>query len=78
MTPPVDPAAKLTPNPSTRLREIPSVDELLARPPLAALAEKAGRAVVTQSARAVLAELRHELKQELSATNSATRAISPR
>ena len=68
MTPPADPAAKLQPNPSARLREIPSVDELLARPQLAALAEKAGRAVVTQSSRAVLAELRNELKHELSAT----------
>ncbi len=70
MTPPADPAAKLQPNPSARLREIPSVDELLARPQLAALAEKAGRAVVTQSARAVLAELRNELKHELSAANT--------
>ena len=74
MTPPADPAAKLTPNPSARLREIPSVDELLARPRLAALAEKAGRAVVTQSSRAVLAELRDELKQELSATNDTNTA----
>ncbi|MGB9243715.1 MAG: L-seryl-tRNA(Sec) selenium transferase [Candidatus Acidiferrales bacterium] len=74
MTPPADPAAKLQPNPSARLREIPSVDELLARPQLAALAEKAGRAVVTQSSRAVLAELRNELKQELSATNDTNTA----
>ena len=70
MTPPADPTAKLQHQASARLREIPSVDELLARPQLAALAEKAGRAVVTQSARAVLAELRNELKQELSAMNA--------
>ena len=70
MTPPADPAAKLQHQASARLREIPSVDELLARPQLAALAEKAGRAVVTQSSRAVLAELRNDLKQELSATNT--------
>ena len=70
MSPPADPAAKLQHHASARLREIPSVDELLVRPPLAALADKAGRSVVTQSARAVLAELRNELKQELSATNA--------
>ncbi len=51
---------------SARLREIPSVDELLARPRLVALAEKAGRGVVTQSARAVLADLREQLKRDLS------------
>ncbi|MGA8145421.1 MAG: L-seryl-tRNA(Sec) selenium transferase [Candidatus Acidiferrales bacterium] len=49
--------------PSARLREIPSVDELLARPRLLALAEEAGRGVVTQSARAVLAGLRDQLKR---------------
>jgi L-seryl-tRNA(Ser) seleniumtransferase len=70
MTPPADPAAKLQPNPSARLREIPSVDEILARPLLAALAANAGRALVTQSARAVLAELRNELKHDLSAANT--------
>jgi L-seryl-tRNA(Ser) seleniumtransferase len=64
MSPPVDPTANLQHDTSARLREIPSVDELLARPQLTALVEKAGRSVVTQSARAVLAELRHELKHE--------------
>jgi L-seryl-tRNA(Ser) seleniumtransferase len=44
------------------MRGIPSVDELLGRPLLLALAEKAGRALVTQSARAVLADLRTRLK----------------
>jgi L-seryl-tRNA(Ser) seleniumtransferase len=70
MTPPADPPAKLQHDASARLREIPSVDELLARPQLAALAEKAGRGLVTQSARAVLAELRNELKHNLSAANT--------
>jgi L-seryl-tRNA(Ser) seleniumtransferase len=64
MSPPVDPGAKLQHGPSDRLREIPSVDEVLARPHLAALAEKAGRGVVTQSARAVLANLRDQLKHD--------------
>jgi L-seryl-tRNA(Ser) seleniumtransferase len=76
MSPPADPAAKLQHEASARLRKIPSVDELLARPPLAALADKAGRSVVTQSARAVLAELRNELKQELAATNASDLAAT--
>jgi len=71
MASPVDPAAKLQPNPSARLREIPSVDELLTRPHLAALVEKAGRNVVTQSARTVLDELRHELKQDVASATAA-------
>jgi len=40
------------------------VDELLGRPRLLALAEKAGRALVTQSARTVLANLRAQMKDE--------------
>ena len=44
------------------LREIPSVDELLGRAQLVALAERAGRGVVTQAARNVLADLRAKLK----------------
>jgi L-seryl-tRNA(Ser) seleniumtransferase len=45
------------------MRVIPSVDELLGRPRLFALAEKSGRKLVTQSARAVLANLRERLKK---------------
>jgi len=40
------------------------VDELLGRPRLLALAEKAGRALITQSARTVLANLRAQMKDE--------------
>jgi L-seryl-tRNA(Ser) seleniumtransferase len=68
MNPPADPAAKIEREPSARLRDIPSVDELLARPHLVALAAKAGRAVVTQSARAALADLRERLKHDPSAS----------
>jgi L-seryl-tRNA(Ser) seleniumtransferase len=75
MSPPADPAAKLQHDATARLREIPSVDELLARPPLAALAANAGRGLVTQSARAVLAELRNELKHELSSTNPTNASV---
>ncbi len=40
------------------LRQIPSVDELLSRPRLVPLAEQRGRALIVESARAVLEELR--------------------
>ncbi|HYL45989.1 MAG TPA: L-seryl-tRNA(Sec) selenium transferase, partial [Candidatus Limnocylindrales bacterium] len=46
------------------LRELPSVDELLGRPALAALAQKAGRDMVTQAARVVLADLRASVRSE--------------
>jgi L-seryl-tRNA(Ser) seleniumtransferase len=57
-------APKMQPDSSARFREIPSVDELLGRPRLLALAERAGRALVTQTARRVLADLRAELRNE--------------
>jgi L-seryl-tRNA(Ser) seleniumtransferase len=44
------------------LREIPSVDEVLGRAQLVVLAERAGRGVMTQAARNVLADLRAKLK----------------
>lgn len=47
---------------NSRLREIPSVDELLGRPRLSELANSAGRSIVTQAVRGVLAELRAELR----------------
>ncbi len=46
----------------SRLRELPSVDELLLRPGLRKLAETAGRGLVTQAARSVLAKERARLK----------------
>jgi L-seryl-tRNA(Ser) seleniumtransferase len=62
MTPSADPAAKMQREASARLRELPSVDELLGRARLLELAEKAGRALVTQAARNVLADVRERLK----------------
>jgi L-seryl-tRNA(Ser) seleniumtransferase len=53
-------------NGSSPMREIPSVDELLGRPRLLALAEKSGRALVTQSARSVLANVRARMKTDAS------------
>ncbi len=52
------------------LREIPSVDELLGRAQLVALAERAGRGVVTQAARNVLADLRAKLKSGANGSGS--------
>jgi L-seryl-tRNA(Ser) seleniumtransferase len=76
MNPPADPAAKMQREPSARLRDIPSVDEMLARPRLIALSERAGRAAVTQSTRAVLADLREFLKHDSAAESAATSAAS--
>jgi L-seryl-tRNA(Ser) seleniumtransferase len=66
MNPPADPAAKLQRErePSSRLREIPSVDEFLGRPGLLALAEKVGRGIVIQAARLVLVDVREKLKHD--------------
>jgi len=46
---------------STLYRRLPSVDDLLRGPELEALAERDGRAAVTEAARAVLARLRREI-----------------
>src|SRR6202046_5304096 len=56
-------AQKTQTSPGAGMRGIPSVDELLGRPRLLALAEKSGRKLVTQSARTVLANLRARLKK---------------
>jgi L-seryl-tRNA(Ser) seleniumtransferase len=55
MTPRTDAAASTRPSP---LRQIPSVDELLARPRLVELASQVSRALVVELTRGVLAELR--------------------
>src|SRR5277367_248867 len=64
MNPVPESAAKLQKDSAARLRAIPSVDELLLQPRLVALAEKSGRALVTQTVRQVLAEFRARLKNE--------------
>jgi L-seryl-tRNA(Ser) seleniumtransferase len=52
---------------AARLREIPSVDELLGRPRLVALREIGGRAVVTRVTRTLVAAIRARMKEEPSA-----------
>jgi L-seryl-tRNA(Ser) seleniumtransferase len=64
MNPVPESAARLQKDSAARLRAIPSVDELLLQPRLVALAEKSGRALVTQTIRQVLAEFRARLKSE--------------
>jgi L-seryl-tRNA(Ser) seleniumtransferase len=64
MNPVPESATKLQKDSGARLRAIPSVDELLLQPPLEALTEKSGRALVTQSVRQVLADFRARLKNE--------------
>jgi len=63
MHPPGQPAARMEKQPDSRLREIPSVDEVLSRPGLQALSETAGRGTVTEATRSVLADLRAHLKE---------------
>jgi L-seryl-tRNA(Ser) seleniumtransferase len=58
------PVPHLSPDTRAQLRALPSVDELLTRPALAALAQSAGRTLVTDAIRTVLAALRAELTQE--------------
>lgn len=62
-------AAKMQKDLSLRLRAIPSVDELLGRPGLLALAEQSGRTLVTQAVRYVLAQVRVQLKTDPPQTN---------
>jgi L-seryl-tRNA(Ser) seleniumtransferase len=62
-------AAKMQKDASLRLRAIPSVDELLGRPGLLALAEQSGRTLVTQAVRYVLAQVRVQLKTDPQQTN---------
>ena len=57
----VEPRPRLTRE--ARLREIPAVDEMLSRPRLPRLSNPAGRAIVTEATRTVLAHLRATLRR---------------
>ncbi|MGH9707702.1 MAG: L-seryl-tRNA(Sec) selenium transferase [Candidatus Acidiferrales bacterium] len=59
-----DPADKSRDAGAARLRDIPSVDELMQRPRLRALAGTAGREIVLRAARNALSELRAQLQNE--------------
>lgn len=59
-----------------RLREIPSVDEMLSRPRVQSLCETAGRTLVTEMARTVLADVRATLLREAAGDSNAATAAS--
>jgi L-seryl-tRNA(Ser) seleniumtransferase len=63
----VEPRAKRSPSADQTelLRQIPSVDELLAQPRLASLAKRVDRNLLVEVARAVLADLRASIAREL-------------
>jgi L-seryl-tRNA(Ser) seleniumtransferase len=67
MTPKTDSASAAR---DALLRQIPSVDELLGRPSVAELVARAGRALVLETAREVLADLRAHLAREAAASVS--------
>src|SRR6476646_7967890 len=58
----------LSPERAELLRQIPSVDELLAQPRLAALAGRVDRALVVEVTRTVLAELRSRITDQIKFT----------
>jgi L-seryl-tRNA(Ser) seleniumtransferase len=62
MDPISNPAAKPHPE-AVALRALPSVDEVLGRPRISALTQKAGHKLVTTVVRAILAEARKQLAQ---------------
>ncbi|MGC1968427.1 MAG: L-seryl-tRNA(Sec) selenium transferase [Candidatus Acidiferrales bacterium] len=76
MNPASESAAKLQEEAASRLRAIPSVDELLSRPFLQELAQKSGRELVTQAVRKVLAETRALLKEETTQISDPGTAIT--
>ncbi|MFZ3217480.1 MAG: L-seryl-tRNA(Sec) selenium transferase [Candidatus Acidiferrales bacterium] len=71
MSPLPEPAAKLRQDVGASLRALPSVDELLLLPRLAALVEKSGRGLVTRAVRDVLAGFRARIKSQPPQTGTA-------
>jgi len=67
----------MQPDANARLRDIPSVDELLGRSRIAALMQTAGRNLVTEATRAVLADVRTRLKNAAQETGSEAASATP-
>jgi L-seryl-tRNA(Ser) seleniumtransferase len=63
---------------AAQLRQIPSVDELLNRPRLAALAQRAGRALVLEAAREALDEVRAAIARQGESAAADAAAIESR
>jgi L-seryl-tRNA(Ser) seleniumtransferase len=78
MRPSADSAAGTSQEAGSRLRALPSVDDLLGHPNILALIEKAGRPPVVHAARAVLDELRARLKSSRAAVPCDLAAIAAR
>src|SRR5271154_1641492 len=72
MNPPSDSAAKTNSGASAALRSLPSVDELLSQPGIAALTQKAGHRLVTTAIRNVLAEARLRMRANASGAGAST------
>jgi L-seryl-tRNA(Ser) seleniumtransferase len=64
MTPPPNSAARTT-DAAAALRALPSVDELLGRPRVAALAQKSGRKLVATAIRTVLSQARQQITTQI-------------
>ncbi len=78
MSSPAESAAGVSRGLAARLRALPSVDELLSEPAVAALIEKAGREIATHAARNVLEDLRVELKSDPASSLAGIGAIATR
>ena len=66
MKPPSDSTAKTPSDTTSVLRSLPSVDDLLRRPRIAALIPKAGRELATTAVRSVLASIRQQITANVS------------
>ena len=72
MAPSHDSAAKSSSDAvAAALRALPSVDELLGRPRMAALVQKSGRKLVTSAIRTVLSEARKQIGTQASGASGA-------
>jgi L-seryl-tRNA(Ser) seleniumtransferase len=71
MTPPPNSAARTT-DAAAALRALPSVDELLGRPRVAALAQKSGRKLVATAIRTVLSQARQQITTQIPAASVGT------
>lgn len=75
MNPPSNSAAKTTSDAAAALRGLPSVDELLGRPGISALLQKAGHKLVTTAIRSVLAEARLVITGRVAASPAAPDSV---
>src|ERR1700677_2500405 len=77
MNPPSNSGAKTSSDAATALRALPSVDELLGRPGISALLQKAGHKLVTTAIRRVLTEARLEITSRAAGPTAALDSAQP-